>query len=297
LSFGRIITAMVTPFDENLEIDWDTTARLIDYLIEEQQADGLVVCGTTGESPTLSEEEKLRLFAFAVERARGRCKIIAGTSSYDTAHSIRLSREAEKIGVDGLLLVAPYYNRPNQEGLYRHFRAVAESVSLPCMLYNVPKRTSSNISAETTARLAEIPNIVATKEASGDLNQISQIIRDTPDDFLLYSGDDSMLLPILAVGGYGIVSVSGHVIGRSIRRMMEAFLSGNHGEAARIHRDILDINNGMFICPSPAPVKFALKLHGLDVGGVRLPLVEPSEKEQEYIRSLFARSGLMTADA
>jgi 4-hydroxy-tetrahydrodipicolinate synthase len=278
---------MVTPFDADMRIDWDQTARLIDYLIEQQGSDSIVVSGTTGESATLSDEEKLQLFEFAVKHAKGRCRVLAGTGSNSTAHSIHLSRQAERLGVDGLLLVSPYYNRPSQEGLYQHFAAIAKSTDLPVMLYNVPKRTGVHISAETTIRLAELPNVFATKEASGDLESITRIISGTPDDFLVYSGDDSLTLPILSVGGYGVVSVVSHVVGRALKQMIEAFDKGNHAEAARIHGRLMPIFTGLFSAPSPAPVKYALSLHGLDVGGLRLPLIPLNEQEREFIRSLF----------
>lgn len=286
MDFGRVITAMVTPFDQNLQIDWNQTARLIDYLIEEQQNEGLVISGTTGESPTLSDEEKLELFDFAVRHAKGRCKIIAGTGSNHTEHSIHLTKEAEKTGVDAILQVAPYYNRPNQEGLYQHFKAIAESTSLPVMLYNIPKRTGVNILPETTVRLSEIDNIVATKEC-GTLEEITHIIENAKDGFKVYSGDDFMTLPVLAVGGLGVVSVVAHVVGKEMQQMIRFFFEGNVAEAARMHRKLMPIFNGMFISPSPGPVKYALQLHGVEAGGVRLPLVMPSESEQKTIQSLF----------
>ncbi|MGO4184708.1 4-hydroxy-tetrahydrodipicolinate synthase, partial [Paenibacillus sp. TAF43_2] len=210
MEFGRLITAMVTPFDADGHIDWETTAKLIDYLIEEQQSDSLVVSGTTGESPTLSDEEKLELFRFAVKHANGRCKIIAGTGSNNTAHSIHLTKDAEAAGVDGILLVAPYYNRPSQEGLYQHFKAIAGATKLPILLYNVEGRTGVNISVETTLRLAQIDNVVATKDCAST-DQLTQIISGAPAGFKVYSGDDSATLPALAIGAYGIVSVAGHV--------------------------------------------------------------------------------------
>lgn len=288
LDFGRIITAMVTPFDDELRVDWDKTARLIDFLIEQQETDGIVVCGTTGESPTLSEEEKLRLFEFTVQHVNGRCSVIAGTGSNNTAHSIELSKQAEKIGVDGLLLVTPYYNRPSQEGLYQHFKSVAQATSLPVMLYNVPKRTGVHLSAETTIRLAEISNVVATKEASGDLDTITQIIENTPESFRVYSGDDSLILPIMAVGGYGVVSVTSHVIGKQMKEMINAYLDGQNDLAAKLHRQLLPVFNGLFTAPNPVPVKYALSLHGIEVGEVRLPLVSANEQEKAFIRSLFS---------
>lgn len=290
LDFGRIVTAMVTPFDQQLQIDWDRTGLLIDYLIEEQKSDSIIICGTTGEAPTLSDDEKLKLFEYAVKRANGRCGVIAGTGTNDTAHSVELSRRAEELGVDGVLLVAPYYNRPTQEGLYQHFRTIAESITIPVMTYNVPKRTGVNISVETTLRLAEIPNITSTKEASADLDQISRIVSGAKEGFKVYSGDDSLTLPILSVGGYGVVSVTSHVIGKRMSEMIEAFIQGRTSEAARIHGELMPIFSGMFICPNPVPVKAALALHGQDVGQCRLPLVPPTEQEEAFIQSLFANN-------
>lgn len=290
MDFGRLITAMVTPFDANLQIDWNQTAALMDYLIEEQASDSLVICGTTGESPTLNEEEKLQLFEFAVKHAKGRCKIIAGTGSNDTAHSIHLSREAEKLGVDALLLVAPYYNRPSQEGLFRHYKAIAEAVSIPCILYNVPGRTGVNINVDTTIRLSQIPNIVATKDCA-DLDQLTQIVANAAPGFVVYSGDDSMTLPALSIGAYGIVSVASHVIGKDMKNMINCYLQGDVREAAQLHAKLHPVFKGLFECPhrvpSPAPVKFALNHRGIEVGGVRLPLINVTEDEGRFIASLF----------
>ncbi|WP_166237870.1 4-hydroxy-tetrahydrodipicolinate synthase [Paenibacillus turpanensis] len=292
MDFGRLITAMVTPFDGELRIDWNQTEKLINDLIVNQHNEAIVVAGTTGESPTLTDEEKEQLFRFAVEKAAGRCKVIAGTGANDTAHSIHLTKVAEKAGVDGVLLVAPYYNRPSDEGLYRHFRAIAESTSLPIMLYNIPSRTGVNMSPELTLRLAEIPNIVATKESSGDLDQMSLIAANAPDGFRLYSGDDSLTLPLLSVGGYGIVSVAAHVVGKPMREMIDAFVGGEVTRAAQLHGKLMPVFKGLFFCPhrvpNPAPVKHALKLHGLDVGGLRLPMVEVTEAEGKFIANLFA---------
>ena len=288
MEFGRVITAMVTPFDSQLQIDWKKTEELIDYLIEEQQSDSIVVSGTTGESPTLTDEEKLKLFDKAVRHAAGRCKIIAGTGSNETAHSIHLTKEAEKLGVDGVLLVAPYYNRPTQEGIYQHFKVIAEQTKLPVMIYNVPKRTGVNISTETTIRLAnDLPNIVATKEANNDFVQITNIIKQAPEGFKLYSGDDEITLPILAVGGYGVVSVVSHLVGKEIRQMIEAFLRGEVQEAAERHAELMPLFKGLFLYPNPVPVKYALSYNGFDVGGVRLPLVELNKEEKGIIQALL----------
>jgi len=290
MSFGRLITAMVTPFDDQLNIDWEMTGRLIDYLIEEQQSDSLVVSGTTGESPTLTDEEKLELFRFSVKHAAGRCKIIAGTGSNETAHSVKLTKLAEETGVDGILLVAPYYNKPNQEGLYQHFKTIAEVTTLPVILYNVPSRTIVSVSAETTLRLAQLPNIVATKECAG-MEQVTEIVRSAPEGFVVYSGDDAVMLPTLSVGGYGIISVASHVIGAKMKSAINAYLSGNVKEASIINGECFPYFKGLFNCPHPVPnpvaVKYALELRGLPVGGVRLPLVSVNEAEAEFLKRLI----------
>jgi 4-hydroxy-tetrahydrodipicolinate synthase len=290
MGFGRLITAMVTPFDEQLRIDWETTGRLIDYLIEEQQSESLVVSGTTGESPTLSDEEKAELFRFSVKRAAGRCKIIAGTGSNETAHSVELTKKAEAAGVDGILLVAPYYNKPSQEGLYQHFKTIAEATSLPVILYNVPSRTVVSLSAETTLRLAQLPNIVATKECAS-LEQMTEIVRSAPEGFRVYSGDDMVMLPTLSVGGYGIISVASHVIGNKMKQTIDAFLAGQVKEAVKLNAECFPYFKGLFNCPHPVPnpvaVKYALSLSGMPVGGVRLPLVAANEAEAGFLKRLM----------
>jgi 4-hydroxy-tetrahydrodipicolinate synthase len=286
VDFGNVITAMVTPFDENLAINWSQVEPLINYLIEEQQSDGLVICGTTGESPTLSEEEKLKLIEASVRYARGRCKVIAGTGSNDTAHTIHFSQKVEKLGVDALLVVAPYYNRPSQEGLYQHFKAVAEAVKLPVVLYNVSSRTGVNIDADTTIRLSQISNIVATKDCAGT-DQLTRILSAVAEDFHVYSGEDANTLPALAVGCRGIISVASHVVGKEMQSMIKYYLAGNIQQAAEMHRRLHPVFTGIFQVPSPAPIKYALKLKGMDAGGVRLPLIEVNEQEGQFIRSLF----------
>ncbi|OXS59731.1 4-hydroxy-tetrahydrodipicolinate synthase [Cohnella sp. CIP 111063] len=290
MGFGRLITAMVTPFDENLNIDWDTTAKLIDYLIDEQKTDSLVVSGTTGESPTLTDDEKVALFRFAVKHAAGRCKIIAGAGSNETAHSVHLTRKAEEAGVDGILLVAPYYNKPSQEGIYQHFRTIAEATTLPIILYNVPSRTVVSVSAETTLRLAQIPNIVATKECAS-LEQMTEIVANAPEGFVLYSGDDGVTLPTLSVGGHGIISVASHVVGAQMKDLIAAYLDGRVQEAQAINAKLFPVFKGLFNCPHPVPnpvaVKYALSLRGLPVGGVRLPLVSTTEAEEKFLQNLL----------
>ncbi len=290
MSFGRLITAMVTPFDERLNIDWETTGRLIDDLIEVQKSDSLVVSGTTGESPTLTDDERVELFRFAVKRAAGRCKIIAGTGSNETAHTVQLTKRAEETGVDGFLIVAPYYNKPNQEGMFQHFRAVAEVTKLPIMIYNVPSRTVTSLSVATTLRLAQIPNIVATKECAG-LEQVTEIVDKAPEGFLVYSGDDAVTLPVLSVGGYGVVSVASNMIGARMKQLIEAYLAGDVQGAIKLNQQCFPYFKGLFNCPHPVPnpvaVKHALKLRGLPVGGVRLPLVDVTDDEAEFLQALI----------
>lgn len=287
MDFGRLITAMVTPFDQSYQINWKETEKLIEYLINEQQTDGIVVCGTTGESPTLTETETLDLIQFVVKQVNGRCKVIAGTGSNNTRHAIEMSKKAEQLGVDGLLQVAPYYNRPSQEGLYQHFKALADATRLPNILYNIPKRTGINIEVETTIKLAAIDNIVGSKEAHADLDHITTVISNTDPSFKIYSGDDNLTLPILSIGGYGVVSVASHVIGKEMKRMITAYLEGDVKEASQLHHQLHPIFRGLFLCPNPVLVKYALTLHGIDVGGVRLPLVKASEEEEQLVKSLF----------
>ncbi|WP_216829175.1 4-hydroxy-tetrahydrodipicolinate synthase [Alkalihalobacterium elongatum] len=284
MNFGKVLTAMVTPFDVYGNIDLQATEQLVNHLIA-NGSDGLVVAGTTGESPTLSSEEKLSLFKQVVDVVEGRVPVIAGTGSNNTAASIELTKQAEEIGVDGIMLVAPYYNKPSQEGLYQHFKAIAEQTKLPVMIYNIPGRSAVNISAETTVRLSLIPNIVATKEASGDLEAMAKIINETDSNFSLYSGDDSLTLPILSIGGTGIVSVSSHIIGNEMQSMVTSFLKGNVYEAAEQHRALLPIMKALFTAPSPSPVKAALNIKGITVGSVRLPLVPLTDEEEQQLRS------------
>lgn len=282
--FGRLITAMCTPFTKEYRIDWGKVEECIDRLID-TGSDAIVVAGTTAESPTLTHEEKLELFRFAKQKAAGRAKIIAGTGSNNTEQTILLTKEAEEIGVDGVMLVAPYYNKPSQEGLYQHFKTVAEATRLPVMLYNVPGRTSVNMTADTMARLAQLENVVAIKEASGDLNQISQLVMQVPEDVAVYSGDDSLTLPILAVGGAGIVSVASHLVGREMKQMIEAFFAGNHALALSLHQKLLPVFNGLFMTSSPVPLKYAMSLQGWCEPNVRLPLVEMDEQEKAQAES------------
>jgi len=294
--FGQVITAMVTPMDRTLGVDYDRAAALAKRLVD-SASDGLVVCGTTGEAPTLTDDEKIRLFRTVREAVGPRAKVIAGTGTYDTAHSVHLTREAERAGCDGVLLVNPYYNKPSQEGLYRHFKTVAESTSLPVMLYNIQGRTSVNCEPATIARLAEVPNIVAVKEASGSLDQMSQIRKLTRPEFLLYSGDDSLTLPLLAVGGTGVVSVASHLAGREIKAMIQAFQAGDIRQAQTLHFRLWPLFKVLFITTNPVPVKAALALSGFDVGSLRLPLVDATAKEREQIGAVLKELALIPVAA
>jgi len=284
IDFGKVATAMVTPFDHKGNIDFEKTTQLINYLIS-NGSDALVIAGTTGESPTLSTEEKLALFRHSVKVVDGRVPVVAGTGSNNTYTSIELTKKAEEIGVDAIMIVAPYYNKPNQEGLYQHFKTIAESTELPVMLYNIPGRSVINMSVDTIVRLAELPNVVALKDASGDLDAMTAIIAQTSDDFALYSGDDGLTLPVLAIGGTGIISVASHVIGNEMQEMVKLYESGNPKEAAKIHQRIVPVMKSLFAAPSPTPVKTALQLKGLDVGSVRLPLVPLTEEERQTLVS------------
>ena len=291
MEFGRVLTAMVTPFDQNGEVDFPATENLINYLIA-NGTDGLVVSGTTGESPTITDEEKVELFKFAVKVVNGRIPVIAGTGSYNTKASIELTKKAEEAGVDAVMLVTPYYNKPSQEGMYEHFKAIAESTKLPIILYNIPGRSVVNLSVDTVVRLAEIPNIVAIKEASGNLDAMSQIIENTPDTFSLYSGDDGLTIPALSIGGTGVISVASHVIGNEMQDMIKKFLLGNVQAAAKEHRRLLPLMKALFIAPNPAPVKAALNLKGVPVGGVRLPMVPLNDDQLETLKQVLKQTQL-----
>lgn len=286
MNFGKILTAMITPFDENGEINFDETTKLVNYLLE-NGTEGLVVAGTTGESPTLTTKEKIALFSHVVKIVDKRVPVIAGTGGNNTKSTIELTKEAENCGVDAIMLVAPYYNKPNQRGLYEHFKVVANETSLPVMLYNIPGRSVVKLTAETIIALSKIDNIVSVKEASGDLDQAAIIIENTNDDFSVYSGDDGLTLPMMAIGGDGIVSVASHVIGNEMQEMIQAYEEGNTNRAASIHRKLLPIMNGLFEAPSPSPVKAALVFKGINPGGVRLPLVPLTEVENNNIKLLL----------
>lgn len=292
VDFGRVLTAMVTPFNEDLSININQARKLARYLIA-NGSDGLVIAGTTGESPTLTKDEKVELYRAVVEEVGGEAIVLAGTGSYSTADSIALTRAAEKVGVDGIMLVVPYYNKPSQEGIYQHFKALAESTDLPVMIYNIPSRTSINLLPATMARLAEISNIVAIKEASGNMDQVSELRRLLPDHFAIYSGDDSLTLPILALGGKGVISVASHLVGNRLQGLINAFTSGNTNLANEIHLEMFPLFKGLFLATNPVPVKTALNLKGWDVGGTRLPLVEATMTEKQAVKELLKSLNLI----
>ncbi|ENH96534.1 dihydrodipicolinate synthase [Gracilibacillus halophilus YIM-C55.5] len=286
MDFGRLLTAMVTPFNQDNRVDFDQTTTLIEYLLS-HGTDGLVVAGTTGESPTLSLQEKLDLFEHVVKIVNGRVPVIAGTGSNNTQASIQLTKEAEAIGVDGALLVSPYYNKPNQDGLYHHFSTIAKETNLPIMLYNIPSRAVVKMTVETVAALAQIENIVSVKDSTGDLDGISSLLEQVPEDFTVYSGDDSLTLPIQSIGGTGVVSVSSHIIGNQMKEMISLFEQGNVAKAAHKHRQLLPVMKALFMAPSPSPVKAALAYKDIDVGSVRLPLVPLSPFEEQNLYRLI----------
>lgn len=282
MDFGRVLTAMVTPFTDNGEVDYEEVKRLAVYLIENGN-DSLLVCGTTAETPTLTHDEKVNIVKTVKEAVGDRAKIVVGTGTNCTRTTIEATKEMEALGADGILVVEPYYNKPSQEGLYQHFKAVAEATSLPVILYNIPGRCGINMSPELIARLAQIPNIVAVKEAAGSIEQVSKIKTLVPDDFIIYSGDDSLTLPMMAVGAYGIISVAAHVVGKPIRAMVDAYAAGKVEEAAALHKKLYPIFKSLFITSNPVPVKYALSQVGIGNGRVRLPLVEASDADKAVI--------------
>jgi 4-hydroxy-tetrahydrodipicolinate synthase len=279
---------MVTPFDEQGEVDYEQAKRLAKALLA-SGSDGLILSGTTGESPTLSTEEKLRLYAEVKGAVGNSGAIIAGTGNYNTAESIELSKEAEREGVDGLLLVVPYYNKPPQEGLYQHFKAIAGSVDIPCIVYNVTSRTSLNMTHETTIRLSEIDNIVGVKEAGSDMDQITRIIDGAKPGFLVWSGNDNETYYIMATGGYGVVSVASHLVGNQIKQMMGYLLEGDVEKAAAEHRRLLPLFKVLFVVSNPMPVKYSLNHVGFNVGNPRLPLLPADPKSAAQIEGVLDR--------
>ncbi len=284
---GRLLTAMVTPFDDQGHLDYEQARRLATALVE-SGSDGVVVAGTTGESPALTRIEQTRLVAEVHDALQGKGNVVAGTGSNSTAEAVEYTEDAQEVGADAVLLVVPYYNKPTQEGLYLHFKAIAESTDLPCILYNVPSRTITNLSAETTIRLSQVPNIIGVKEASADFDQIATIIEGADDGFQVWSGNDADTFSIMCLGGYGVVSVASHLVGRQIKGMMQMFLDGSVAGAAAEHRRMLPLFKGIFVVANPIPVKYCVNLAGFNVGSTRLPLNDPDEKTETFLNDLLS---------
>lgn len=293
VDFGRVITAMITPFKEDGSVNYAVAEQLAAHLVE-QGTDALVVCGTTGESPTLSWDEEYQLFQVVLQAVAKKALVLAGTGSNSTEEAIAATQKAAKIGVDGSLQVVPYYNKPPQAGLYHHFQAIAQSCpNLPLLLYNIPGRTGQNLQPETVARLAEVKNIVGIKESSGNLDQVSEIRRLTPTEFKIYSGDDYLTLPLLAVGGSGVVSVASHLVGKQLQQMIQAFETGQVEVATQIHLQLYPLFKALFVTANPIPVKIALKLQGWDVGSTRPPLCEDRDWVSEKLKAVMAELALV----
>ena len=274
---GRFLTAMVTPFKENGEVDYEQAKKLALALLDSGN-DGLVVAATTGEAPTLSWEEELRLFKEIKSVVGDDVTVVAYTGSNSTAEAVEATKGAEKLGVDACLSVVPYYNKPTQEGIYQHFKTIAAATSLPVIMYNIPGRVVVNMTPDTIARLSRIDNIVGVKEANGDMGHVAQVVSNAVDGFKIWSGNDNDTFPIMTLGGYGVIGVVTHLVGRQVRKMMELVLENNVQEAAKIHRHLVPLVNVLFIQPNPGPVKYALDYVGMRVGAPRLPLLPPDEK-------------------
>jgi 4-hydroxy-tetrahydrodipicolinate synthase len=290
--FGSVITAMVTPFQDDFSLDLDAAQVHATYLLE-HGSDAIVVTGSTGEAATLSHREKVHLFRATVEAARGKGKVIAGTGTYDTAETIELTREAQAAGVDAVLVVTPYYNRPPQAGLIAHFTEVAESTDLPILLYNIPGRTACTIEAETMLALAGVDNIMGVKDATADFQTTSWIIRESPPGFEVYSGDDWATFPIVCLGGVGVISVASHLVGERMREMIELIEAGDTAAGRKIHLDLLPLFKGLFITSNPIPIKAALDIVGRPAGPPRLPLVKATLDEEGRIERAMREAGVL----
>lgn len=280
MNWGRLITAMVTPFDKDLNVDYEQAVNLAKKLKSERST-ALVINGTTGESPTLTQDEVYKMISEIKKNVN--IPIIAGVGTNNTKKTIENIKNIEDLKVDGLLVITPYYNKPNQESMYAHFKAVAESTDLPIIIYNVPGRTGVNISVNTLKKLAEINNVVAVKEASGDVAQFTRFVNETPDDFMVYSGDDILTLPTLSVGGSGIISVASNVAGIKMGEMIDAFVNDDMKKAAKLNLELTNLFDALFVTTSPIPVKYALNTLGFNVGGYRLPLTEPTTEVAKIV--------------
>ncbi len=284
--------AIVTPFDKNGNPDFDKLRQLVEFHIE-NKTDAIIVCGTTGESAAMPDEEHLSVVDCVVKAAKGRIPIIAGTGSNDTKHGIELSKKAEALGVDGLLMVTPYYNKATQKGLIRHYTMMAEAVNVPIILYNVPSRTGVNITPETAYELSKIENIVAIKEASGNVSEILKISKLCGDNLYIYSGDDDIVVPAMAAGGIGVISVVANVMPKEVHDMCQAFLDGNAKESLEKQLYLYDLAKAMFVEVNPIPVKTAMNMMGMEVGGLRMPLCEMEEQNAEKLKNVLMQYGLV----
>jgi 4-hydroxy-tetrahydrodipicolinate synthase len=289
---GEVLTAVVTPFDGNGAVNFESFKRLCTYLVD-NGSDGLVVAGTTGEAPTLSDEERVQLFAAAVEGVGDRASVVAGTGTYSTEHSVHLTREAEAVGVDGYLVVTPYYNKPPVRGIVAHFGAIANETDKPIIAYNIPQRVVLNLEPEALAQLADIPNVQYVKQATTDLEQARRIVEET--GLTLYAGNDDLLLPFLELGGKGGVFVFTHVVGPQVKELIARFNDGDRDGARGIASDLEPVIDALAVTTNPIPVKAALNMLGHDVGGLRLPLVEATEDEKAAIRAALERAGVLAA--
>lgn len=293
--FKGSAVALVTPFTKDNKVNFDKLAELIEYHIE-NKTDAIVSCGTTGEATTMSDEEILSVLEFTVKKVNGRIPVIAGTGSNNTMHSVELSQKAEALGVDGLLIITPYYNKANKSGLKKHFVTIAESVNIPIILYNVPGRTCMNISPALIAELAQVPNIVAVKEASGDLGQVAEIASLVPEDFAIYSGNDDSIVPLLSLGGHGVISVLANVCPRETHDLVEKYLNGDVEGSRKIQLDLDALIAALFIEVNPIPVKTAMNLLGFEVGDLRLPLDNMDPANLEVLKKELVNAGLKVQD-
>jgi 4-hydroxy-tetrahydrodipicolinate synthase len=290
--FGAVVTAMVTPFRADHSLDLDAAQELASYLLE-HGSETIVVAGSTGEAPTLTHREKSDLFAAVVEAAKGMGKVVCGTGTYSTAETLELTQAAEDAGADGLLVVTPYYNKPPQRGLLEHFTKIARSTNLPIVVYNIPGRTGTRIEHETLLKMAEVPNIVAVKDSTGDFQGVSRLVSEAPADFEVYSGDDWAAFGFMCLGAVGVVSVASHLVGDRIRQMMDLVTTGDIPAARKIHEELTPLFNALFITSNPIPVKTALEMLGHAVGPPRLPLVPATSEERGRIEKALRDAGLL----
>ncbi|MEJ2636167.1 MAG: 4-hydroxy-tetrahydrodipicolinate synthase [Calditrichia bacterium] len=294
--FSGTIVALVTPFDQNGKVNYKKIRELVKFHLG-QGTDALLPCGTTGESPTLSDDEKLKIFETVVEAAGNKIPVIAGTGNYDTARSVQLTQKAREIGVSAALIITPYYNKPTQKGLYLHFKEIADNADLPLVVYNVPGRTGVNILPETVESLSDHPRIVAVKEASGNLGQISELHKRVGKKLTILSGDDGLTLPILSIGGKGVISVTANIVPARIKEMIQAFFTNNHGRALDLHQKLEDLNKVLFLETNPIPIKTAMNMMGFEMGGFRLPLCEMSEGNAARLKAVLRNYQLLKPEA